>query len=207
MNTGSPRPRFATALAVATLLSIGLAGCATGTADPSDNPAVSATGDPGAGGAADGPRPAWYGDSFDARGCPAPPSGAPLAVFDDAESLLGVPLPDGWCIYMSVDYTQFYIIPATSDPDFAADARAVLEPAGWAFDPADDDSPHWSWITAYPESALDLGFTDADIDGSIFFTTAMTEDEGSSRHLWYDALIKTFADFEPGGYAAVLGFW
>lgn len=196
--------RLRAVLVAGALALAALTACATGAPVPADDPAAV---DPGTAPVADGPRPAWYGESVDDRGCPLAPAGAPLAASDEAQNLLGIALPDGWCMFTSVDYTQFYIIPSTIDPDFAADARALLEPAGWAFDPAKDDSPHWSWITEYPQAALELGFTDGDVDGSIFFTTSMTEDEGSSRHLWHSGLIKTFSEFQPGDYVAILGFW
>ncbi len=208
MSTLTTRFRTLTAVTTAAaLLMVGLAGCVTVSEAPVGDPSRPA--DPDAGGRAviDGPRPGWYGESFDARGCPIPDAGAPLAVFDEGESLLRVPLPDGWCVYKSVTYTQFYIIPSTIDPGFDAQVRALLDPAGWAFDPVDDGSPDWSWISSYPEGALSLGFTDGDIDGSIFFTTSLTEDQASGRRLWYDALLRTFGDFELGGYVGILGFW
>lgn len=203
----STRFRTATWTTVA-LLTIALAGCVTISPPPAD-PAVSGSADSGPVDEVvpDGPKPAWYGEDFDARGCPIPRDGAPLAAFDDAESLLGVPLPSGWCIYKSVTYTTFYVIPSTIDAGFDADVRALLEPAGWSFDPADDGSPDWSWITSYPQSALDLGFTDPEIDGSIFITTSLTEEQASNSVWWYGELIKTFDDFELGGYVGILGFW
>lgn len=185
------------------LLAAGLSGCAAGPSAPVVDPVATDTTEPAP---VSGPRPAWYGDDVDGRGCPVPPSGAPLAVFDVVEKLLGIPLPNGWCAYRSVTYSQYYLIPSTIDPGFPAQVRELLGPVGWAFDAADDDSPHWSWINDFPESALQVGFPDPDIDGAILFSTALTEDEGSSRQLWFGPLISTFADFELAGYVAILGF-
>lgn len=194
--TVSPKTRIA---GIALLAVLALAGCSAPTPSaPVDTPEEPT--------APTGPVPAWYGDTFDDAGCPVPGAGAQVAQVADPAAFLTTDLPAGWCLYKSTDYTQYYAIPATEVEDPGGDIRAVLEPAGWAFDPLDDGSPQWSWITAYPESAA-ADFTDGAVDGAIFVTDAISADDMDSYDLWFSSLTASFRDWTEGDYVAIVGFW
>lgn len=188
-----------TALAAITLAAgLALVGCSgPAPAGPVDTPADPVT--------PSGPVPAWYGSSFDDDGCPVP-SGAELERDTDPAAFLGADLPDGWCLYKGTEYTTYFAIPATEVDEPGAAARAALEPAGWAFDAADDDSPQWSWITAYPEAAA-ADFSDGAVDGSIFVVPQISADDMDTYALWYGPLASSFGEWSEGDYVAILGFW
>lgn len=152
-------------------------------------------------------QPAWYGTDLDADGCPVPASGAQVETFTGAADFLQADLPDGWCAYTQTEYTQHFAIPVDPSGDFGAEVRAALEPAGWEFDAADDDSPQWSWINAYPAGAEE-GFEDGAVDGAIFTVDSATEDDLSTYQIWFlglpDAFGGTWAEGDP---IKVVGFW
>jgi len=188
----------------ASILALLLVGCSS--------PSPSGGGQGGDGGSedpADAPvtldQPAWYGeDRFD-DGCPVPVAGVPVERAD-IDEFLQVGAPDHWCTYKSTDYTQFYVIPVQKGTDFALEVREVLEPVGWKFDPADDDSPEWSWIQQYPPGSEE-GFTDGAVDGAVLVLESVTEDD-LSRRMWYSRMPTAFgADWEVGDEVQILGFW
>ena len=166
---------------------------------------------PGGGGGSPEPAPvvdapAWYGSDFDADGCPVPAAGAPIEVAD-AAAFFQADVPAGWCTYSSTEYTQHYAIPNSKGTDFGADARAALEPAGWTFDAADDDSPQWSWITAYPAGAEE-GFEDGAVDGAIFTVSSATQEDIDTYSIWFSGLPDAFGgSWAEGDEISVLGFW
>lgn len=204
MSTLSRRLRSWAVGAAALLLAAGLAGCVgisvPGSPPPAqgeDDPAVSGPAGPGTGSTAD---------------CPDPGAGArvELATAEAAQTLLQVALPETWCLYKSTSYYQFYALPfpTTSTDDFGADVRAALEPAGWSFDPLtpEDEPSEWSWITGYPAGS-EAGFTDGAIDGAIFTTPSLTEEQYSGKYVWYAAMIDTFGVWPTGAPVAIVGFW
>ncbi|MBX3194207.1 MAG: hypothetical protein KF727_03785 [Microbacteriaceae bacterium] len=193
-------PRIALSAGLALAAGLVLAGCSTPSTPVVDDPETPDTPSVPA-----GPVPAWYGDSFDAAGCPVP-SGSDLAAVADPAAFLGASLPDGWCFYKSTSYTTYYALPATEVDDPGTDVRAALEPAGWAFDPVDDGSPQWSWITSFPEAAA-ADFSDGDVDGSIFVSSAVTADDIDAYTIWYSSLFSSFGDWSEGDYVAIVGFW
>lgn len=197
------RRRLAILSAAAGIAALLLSGCSGPVPPPVDS------GDSGDSSGSPAPAPAdvpaWYGDSFDGDGCPIPRDGD-LQVAADPAALLKTDLPDGWCMYKATDYSTYFAIPSTKAPDFGADVRAALEPAGWTFDPADDDSPQWSWITAFPDGAAE-GFEDGAVDGAIFVTGAISQDDIDTYSLWFSSLTDAFAEWAPGDAVSVVGFW
>jgi hypothetical protein len=191
--------RTAALAAIALVGGIALAGCST----PAPQSPVDSSDDPVTPSA---PVPAWYGDSFDDDGCPVPGDGADIVRTADPSAFLGADLPDGWCLYEGVDYTTYFALPATEVEDPGSEARSALEPAGWAFDAADDDSPQWSWITAYPEASA-ADFSDGNVDGAIFVTPAITGGDIETYSLWFEPLTSAFGQWSEDDYVAVVGFW
>jgi hypothetical protein len=171
---------------------------------------------PGTGGGGDGGQPtpppaadlpAWYGTDLDGNGCPVPASGAEIDVFPDAAAFLQTDVPAGWCMYSTIDYLEYYAIPAVPSDSFGADVRAALEPAGWEFDAADDDSPQWSWISTAPAGAEE-GFEDGYVDGAIFLVDSATADDLDTYQIWFMSLIHAFGgEWSTGDRIQVLGFW
>lgn len=152
-------------------------------------------------------RPGWYGTNFDANGCPVPVEGADLDVFPGAPAFLQAEVPEGWCMYSTVSYLEYYAIPAVPTAEFGADVRKALEPAGWEWDAADDDSPQWSWLIVYPHGSQE-GFEDDAVDGAIFSVDSATEDDLSTYQIWYMSLVHAFGgDWAEGDQIRVLGFW
>lgn len=151
-------------------------------------------------------QPAWYGSDRDDDQCPVPQAGVALERVD-IDEFLQVGAPANWCTYASTEYTQYYAIPLESGTDFGAEVREVLEPVGWAFDAADDDSPNWSWITAYPAGS-EADFTDDNVDGSIFLVDAATQDDIDSYRMWFSSLPTAFgSDWAVGDEISIVGFW
>jgi hypothetical protein len=179
-----------------------LAGCAGPTPAPG--------GDGGDGG--DQPVPAvdlpgWYGTDLDANGCPVPAAGAEIEAFAGFGEFAQAEVPAGWCAYTHTSYTQHFAIPADPSADFASEVRSALEPAGWEFDAADDDSPQWSWINAYPAGAEE-GFDDGAVDGAIFTVDAATADDIETYEIWFTGLPAAFGgDWAEGDPIKVVGFW
>lgn len=179
-----------------------LAGCSTPTPSPSG----------GGGGGDEQPAPAvdlpgWYGTDLDGDGCPVPTSDAALERFVGAGDFLQAEVPDGWCVYGSTDYTEYVAIPVPPVDDFGADVRAALEPAGWQFDAADDDSPQWSWINAFP-SGSEAGFDDGAVDGAIFTVDSATQDDIDTYSIWFGTLPTAFGGaWTEGDKISVVGFW
>jgi hypothetical protein len=151
--------------------------------------------------------PAWYGTDFDANGCPVPAADADVDVFPDAPAFLQAEVPDGWCMYSTVSYLEYYAIPAVPTGDFGAEVRKALEPAGWEWDAADDDSPQWSWLVVYPHGAQE-GFEDDAVDGAIFTVDSATTDDLDTYQIWFSSLVHAFGgDWAEGDPIRVLGFW
>jgi hypothetical protein len=187
-----------TATGIAAML---LAGCSTPVpVDPGGE--TSAPEQPG------GPVPAWYGDDLDGDGCPVPSDDSDLqrTATADAAAFLQAEVPADWCVYGSTEFTEYFAIPATEIDGFGSEVRATLEPAGWAFDAADDDSPQWSWITSFPDGAAD-GFEDGAVDGSIFESAEISQDDIDTYALWYGSLFEAFDEWTAGDYVSIVGFW
>jgi hypothetical protein len=167
---------------------------------------------PGGGGSDDPPAPVvdlpgWYGTDLDSDGCPIPVGDAALERFAGAGDFLQAEVPDGWCVYSSTDYTEYVAIPVPPVDDFGADVRAALEPAGWEFDAADDDSPQWSWINAFPPGS-ETDFEDGAVDGAIFTVGSATQDDIDTYSIWFGTLPTAFGGaWSVGDEISVLGFW
>lgn len=168
----------------------------------------------GGGGGGDTPAPpaadlpAWYGTEFDADGCPVPVKDADLDVFPDAQAFLQTDaLPGGWCFYSTISYLEYYAIPKVPSASWGAEVRDTLEPYAWSFDPIDDDSPSWSWITGYP-SGSELGFEDGNIDGAIFTVDSAGADDVGQTKEYFATLATAFGgDWALGDQIRVVGFW
>jgi hypothetical protein len=151
-------------------------------------------------------QPAWYGTDLDVDNCPVPAAGVALEIVD-ADGFIQVGAPADWCVYTSTEYTQYYVLPVESGTDFGSEVRNVLEPAGWEFDAADDDSPQWSFVTAYPAGA-ETDFADGAVDGSIFTVSSATTDDIDTYRIWFSDLPTAFGgDWAEGDEISVLGFW
>jgi len=152
--------------------------------------------------------PAWYGTDFDADGCPVPQKGADLDVFPDALAFLQTDeLPADWCFYSTISYLEYYAIPKVPSASFGADVRDLLGPYAWSFDPIDDESPTWSWITDYP-SGSEVGFEDDHIDGAIFTVdSASTQDVESTQEYFVTLATGFGGKWAVGDEVRVLGFW
>jgi hypothetical protein len=195
----SPRPALALSAAIVASAALALSGCSSPTPttgdggdDPVDTP-VSIE------------QPAWYGDDRGDDDCPVPQDGSKIEAAD-IDEFLQVGAPDNWCTYKSTEYTQYYAIPVEKGTDFGAEVRNVLEPVGWQFDAPDDDSPQWSWITAYPDGA-EADFTDGAVDGAILTVASATEDDFSYK-MWFSALPTAFgSDWEAGDEITIVGLW
>jgi hypothetical protein len=150
--------------------------------------------------------PAWYGTELDADGCPVPQADSGLDVFPDAAAFLQTDVPAGWCMYSTIDYVEYYALPAAPSAAFDGDVRAALGPAGWEFDAADDDSPQWSWISAFPAGS-EQGF-DGAVDGAILSVDSATSDDIDNYRIWFASLVGAFGgDWKAGDEIRVLGFW
>ncbi|MGN6502564.1 MAG: hypothetical protein ACTHKX_06640 [Pseudolysinimonas sp.] len=194
----APRPVLITLLAVAALA---VSSCSSPTP-------ISGGGGDGGGTPAPAPAdlPAWYGTQLDADGCPVPQADSGLDVFPDAAAFLQTDVPAGWCMYSTIDYVEYYAIPAAPSAGFDADVRGALGPAGWEFDAADDDSPQWSWITAFPAGA-EKGF-DGSVDGAILTVDSAASDDIDNYSIWFSSLIGAFGGtWSEGDQIRVLGFW
>jgi hypothetical protein len=151
--------------------------------------------------------PAWYGSDFDAAGCPVPTADSGIDVFPDAAAFLQTDVPAGWCMYSTIDYLEYYAIPAAPAASFDSDVRAALGPAGWDFDPTDDESPQWSWIAKFP-SGSEEGFEDGAVDGAIFTVDKATADDLDTYQIWFAGLVHAFGgDWAEGDQIRILGFW
>jgi hypothetical protein len=151
--------------------------------------------------------PAWYGSEFDVNGCPVPAADADLEVFADAAAFLQTEVPDGWCMYSTVSYLEYYAIPAVPTAEFGAEVRRALEPAGWEWDATDDDSPQWSWLIVYPHGS-EQGFEDEAVDSAIFTVDSASEEDLDTYQIWFISLVHAFGgDWAEGDQIRVLGFW
>lgn len=150
--------------------------------------------------------PAWYGTNLDANGCPVPQADSGLDVFPDAAAFLQTDVPAGWCMYSTIDYVEYYAIPAAPSAGWDTEVRAALRSAGWEFDASDDESPQWSWITAFPAGS-EQGF-DGTVDGAILTVDSATSDDIDNYSIWFTSLVGAFGgDWSAGDQIRVLGFW
>jgi hypothetical protein len=198
-----PEPRRALALSATLIASAAmlLAGCSSPSPTPGGDGGNDQTEAP-----APVNQPAWYGTVLDDDNCPVPAVDATIVRLD-LDEFLQTSTPAGWCTYGSTEYVQYYALPVSSGTDFGAEVRSALEPAGWAFDPADDDSPQWSWATEWPEGTAD-DFEDGGVDGSIFTVPAATQDDIDTYSIWFSGLPTAFGgDWAEGDEISVLGFW
>jgi len=151
--------------------------------------------------------PLWYGDTFDAAGCPVPRSGAAIVATSDSTLLRGVASDRGWCVYRGTATTTFFIIPPTADSDFARQVRESLQPLGWGFESADAATPQWSWVTAVPDAAYAVGFEEGAVDGALFSRDMLTSDDVGMFRIWFVPLLDAFGEWQAGDPAYILGLW